>query len=112
MLITNNSMTNEFSMAFAFVSSAVILSEGKMVANENELLHNFTGLFITLETTIIMENSSFFSITGNRMLYTDSYIAWIDGGIWNTSSDSQLTLTNNVALSGFSFCFFLMDASL
>ena len=98
LLITINSMTDELTTAFGFLNSKVILSEGKLVANENEL-HNFTFLLIAIETTIVMENSSFLSITRNRM-YSDSVFAY---AIWSTSSDSQFTLTNNFVLAGFSF---------
>ena len=112
LLATNNIFWGghfQSTTAFDFIYSTVILSEGKLILKENEC-QNFSYALFVSDTEILMENGSFFYITQNKA-YGYSAIVYIQYGVWNISSDSRLSVTENFGLGGIVFAFSLTSTA-
>ena len=110
LLITHNLVTGT-TIRGVFFNSTVTLSGAELLLKENEC-HNISTLLITQQTNIIMESGSIVRVTQNR-IYSNSFLVGIGEGLWNSSSDSQLSVTENfVGQSGLSFSFLLMNVTL
>ena len=89
--------------------STVTLSGTELLLKENEG-YDYSTLLRINNTSTIMNNGSIVSVTQNRIR---TWLVAIVDGVWNSSSDSELSVTENIlGRGGYSFSFYSTNASL